>query len=239
MTVLDGPQLREELLKRVHQSIKDGNNPVVVFDLDGTLFDNGPRTWHILAEFAETHGHVELRKQLDGFTPTGLAYLMTDTFDALGINDQGIIRAAQDFWRQRFFTDDYQVFDIPGTGAVPFARAMYEAGASVIYLTGRDVPGMASGCLSSLRRHGFPVGLIRTGMVLKPDFETADIDFKTEAVDYIDSLGEVVGSFDNEPANCNLFLQKWPNALTGLIETQHAPGAPALDKRSVRFSTFG
>ena len=38
--------------------------PVVVFDLDGTLFDNGPRTWQILLDFAEHEGNTELRRRL-------------------------------------------------------------------------------------------------------------------------------------------------------------------------------
>ena len=60
---------------------------------------------------------------------------------------------------------------------------------------------------------GFPVGLVRTMMVLKPDFETKDLAFKTEAADFISQTGTVVAGFDNEPGNCNLFLDKWPEAL--------------------------
>ena len=37
--------------------------------------------------------------------------------------------------------------------------------------------------------------------------------------------------FDNEPGNCNLFLQRWPDAVVGLLDTHCAPGAPALDAR--------
>jgi hypothetical protein len=37
-----------------------------------------------------------------------------------------------------------------------------------------------------------------------------------------------VASFDNEPANCNLFKEEYPNAEIVFVDTQHVPGAPAL-----------
>lgn len=221
------------------RQVKDaGSVPVVVFDLDATLFDNGPRTWAILDEFAAQSGHTQLREKLAQLPKTGLPYLIKDTLALLGVTDEATIAAAQDAWFKRFFTDAYQAHDVPMAGAQAFARELYKAGATLVYLSGRDAPNMLVGCAESLRQHGFPVGLAHTLIVLKPDFESEDLAFKEDAVDFIAGLGEPVLAVDNEPGNCNLFLRAWPKAIVGLIETQHAPNPPALDDGVIRFADF-
>ncbi len=205
---------------------------VVVFDLDGTLFDNGPRTWQILVDFAEStlaggQGPA-LRRSLDGLPRKNLPYLLTDTLARCGVDDAVIVERAQKFWRERFFTDDYQRFDEPLPGAVRFADELFRAGASLVYLSGRDAPNMLVGCVSSLRTHGFPVGIPRTAVVLKHAWEDTDLDFKREALHFMDELGDVAGTFDNEPANCNLFAARWPQAHHFFVETAHAPDPPSL-----------
>jgi len=233
----DGHLLRETLA-RVRDVQQNGDAPVVVLDLDGTLFDNGPRTWNILAEFAEATGRGALRRALNGLRATGLPYLLQDTLALAGVRDQETIDAARAFWFARFFTHTYQTLDVPLAGARRFVDEVFKAGGTVVYLTGRDVPGMAIGCVQSLHDHGFPVALARTALVLKPDFETADLAFKSEAVEFIHRLGVVVATFDNEPANVNMFLARWPSSLSVLIETQHAPGAPALAAGATRALDF-
>lgn len=207
----------------------DGRSPVVVFDLDGTLFDNGPRTWQILVELAETEGHAALRRALDQMPRRDLPYLLRDTLRKAGLHeDPALLERAGAFWKARFFTDEYQRFDEPLAGALKYAGALYEAGATIAYLSGRDAPNMLVGCAAALRRHGFPVGLPRTAIVLKHKFEDLDLDFKREALGFVDELGVVVGTFDNEPANCNLFAERWPQALHFFVETAHAPNPPPL-----------
>lgn len=202
--------------------------PVVVFDLDGTLFDNGPRTWQILVDFAEHEGNATLRRTLDAAPRTRLPYLLKETLEKLGISDGGIVARAQQFWMDRFFTDDQQSHDIPISGALALVRALYEKGAIIVYLSGRDVPNMLVGVCLSLRAHGFPVGLARTVTVLKPSFHDDDLTFKKSALAFIEGLGEVVATYDNEPANCNAFCERWPAALHVFVDTQHAPNPPPL-----------
>lgn len=209
--------------KEVH-----GPSPVVVFDLDGTLFDNGPRTWQILIDFAEATGNTTLRTALDSLPRTGLPYLLKDTLARCGITDGALTEQALAFWRLRFFTDEFQRFDEPVHGAVRFVQALFDAGATVAYLSGRDAPNMLVGCAAALRRHRFPVGIPRTAIVLKHAFEDADIDFKRQAVDFVDTLGPVLATFDNEPAMCNLFAGRWPQGAHYFIRTAHAPNPPPL-----------
>ena len=182
----------------------------MVFDLDGTLFDNGPRTWKLVTEALEEGGYTEERQRLSDVSNRMLPYLVSDFLNGAGITDESIIKYATDYWFKGFFTDAYQKLDVPLEGSVDFANKIYNAGATLVYLTGRDVPGMLVGCTYSLRSGGFTVVFVRTMMVLKPDFETKDLAFKTEAADFISQTGTVVAGFDNEPGNCNLFLDKWP-----------------------------
>lgn len=212
--------------------------PVVVFDLDHTLFDNGPRTWEILREYAVAVGRDDLLVALDGLPRFGLPYLLSETLSMCNLYEEQMHDEALKFWFDRFFTDDYQRHDVPLPGAVSFASQLYDAGATLVYLSGRDSPGMLVGCTASLREHRFPVGLARTAIVLKPDFETPDLDFKTAAVDYIRTQGTVIATFDNEPANCNLFLDSWPDAANVFLETAHAPNPPPLATGMVRLRDF-
>jgi hypothetical protein len=48
----------------------------------------------------------------------------------------------------------------------------------------------------------------------------------------------VVASFDNEPANCNLFLEHHPEAKSVLLDTHHAPNPPVLDVRAAVIDSF-
>jgi hypothetical protein len=55
-----------------------------------------------------------------------------------------------------------------------------------------------------------------------------DTAFKDDALNDIRSYkGEVVATFENEPANANMFLRAFPGAVHALLQTIHSPGAEA------------
>lgn len=202
---------------------------VVVFDLDGTLLDNRPRTVAILNEAAVQWAadHPEATAAIRSLDPKQLGYLVTDALRERGV-DEALVGEALEVWKQRFFRDDTLAHDVPLSGAVEFARACYEAGGNLAYFTGRDLPNMALGSLASLRDRGFPVGVPGTELVLKPDFETPDLDFKRAVTPQLERIGRVVATFDNEPGNCNVFHEFFPEATHFLLLTQHAPNPPQL-----------
>src|SRR5262249_32600360 len=153
--------------------------PVVVFDLDGTLMDNRPRTAVILQEFAaelrrEAHDAAEV---LAAARAESLAYLLTETLRKLGLEHPELVERATTFWRGRFFTDEYLKHDIAIAGGVDLVRACYEAGATIVYFTGRDLPLMSLGSFQSLRDLGFPIGVVGTELVCKPDATIPDEAF--------------------------------------------------------------
>ena len=57
--------LLEAILADVATALEAGENPQVIFDLDGTLYDNGPRTWSLVAECLENEGLTAERDKLD------------------------------------------------------------------------------------------------------------------------------------------------------------------------------
>ena len=208
-----------------------GPAPLVVFDLDGTLYDNRPRTLQILMEYADEvrEEFPDVAECLTSLSGDGVRYLLSDTLRGVGVTDVHVVRDISSYWHERFFSDDYLHCDVPSEGAADYVNACHEAGAIVVYLTGRDVPGMLLGTVASLRDHGFPLGKAGVELVLKPDAGLADEAFKRMAVPTLGRVGEVVGFFDNEPANCNTALGCFPDADVALLETQRVEGAPDPD----------
>jgi hypothetical protein len=207
--------------------------PVVVFDLDGTIFDNRPRTRVILGELADTWrtSRPDQAKRIARLRHEEMAYLLTDTLKRVGVTDDAHVAEAQAFWKDRFFADEHLQHDVPLPGAVDFARACYDAGAILVYLTGRDLPNMGIGSFKSLRDSGFPIGVPGTELVLKPDAAMPDEAFKRLEAPKLARIGSIVASFDNEPGNCNTVLAQNPSCESVLVDTQHLPGAPPLDPR--------
>ena len=233
--------MKSTVLERILAAIEThrAERPVVLFDLDGTLYDNRPRTLRILHAFA---AQLPAPHALDGekirtLSYTQLKYRLDETLIPLGVAPS-VIEAAAVAWRTRFFTDAACSDDIPVAGSVPFVRRCWDLGATVVYLTGRDIPGMLLGTSRTLRDDGFPLALPRVELVMKPTFEEGDTSFKERLLAPLSDLGRIVASFDNEPANCNLFTRYWPDALTVLLDTQKAPGAPPLEAGVETIPTF-
>ncbi len=237
------PSGRAELLRSIIEASTRRYGeapPVVVFDLDGTLLDNRPRVVRIFHELAclWSSAHPDASAKVAAARPELIGYGVVDNLIRLGIDDAALHSEAAEFWKQRFFFDEYMKYDVEVPGAARFVRACYEAGAAIIYLTGRDLPNMALGTFGSLRDQSFPIGVVAATLITKPTFEMPDTDFKREVAPTFSRVGHVIASFDNEPANINLFLEHHPHAHAVFVDTQHAPEPPDLDDRSVVVDTF-
>jgi hypothetical protein len=206
----------------------DARCPIVVFDLDATIYDNRARTLEILMEYREEILEAEpgIAEALATLGADQVQYLLSDTLRTCGVTSSSIIADITRYWHDRFFTDDYLRHDVPLDGAPEYVRACHEAGGIVVYLTGRDIPGMFLGTIASLRDCGFPIGVAGTELVLKPDANLPDEAFKRGALPTLERLGDVVAFFDNEPANCNLAKTLFPDCTVVLLETQKVPYAP-------------
>lgn len=229
----DQRELLASIIERGKAFLAAGKRAVVVFDLDGTLMDNRPRTVTILRELGQTwHAKaVESAAALLDVTPPKLAYLVRDSLGRLGVEDEELLADGEMFWRDRFFTDDYQQHDIALAGSVAYAQALYAAGVNIVYFTGRDLPKMALGSFKSLRDLGFPIGVVGTELVVKPYFEMPDEEYKRTEGPNLSRIGEVIAVFDNEPVNCNVLLEHHPGCTSVFVDTQHFPNPPPLDPR--------
>jgi hypothetical protein len=227
----DRTRLLTSILDRAAE--RGAGSPVAVFDLDGTLMDNRPRMVAILHELAEEwqRGDPEAAARLAGASLQHVVYGFEETLRRLGIADEALHVRGLEFWKTRFFSDPHIRHDVEVKGARDFVSACYDAGAIIVYLTGRDLPNMGLGSFARLRDLGFPIGVIGTELVAKPTFNQSDVAFKQGAVPMLSRLGRVIAAFDNEAANCNLFAQYHPECTTVFMHTQHAPDPPPLDPR--------
>src|SRR5688500_20066441 len=144
-----------DVLRRILEGVASHEGkpaPVVVFDLDATLFDNRPRTLEILMEFREDvqADDPELAAALLTLDVDRVHCLLTDTLKECGIYRADLVKEISAFWHERFFTDEYIAFDAPLDGAPEFVRACHESGAVVVYLTGRGIRGRLGGTVAPL-----------------------------------------------------------------------------------------
>jgi len=227
----------------VEKALAEKATPVLVFDLDGTLFTTDRRHALILKEWAGANraAHPEAAAKLAGATDAdGAAYTVEENLAKLGVTDEAVVRSVKDHWWKRFFTNELVVVDPPVEGAAAYVKALHAKGAVIVYLTGRDVPQMGKGTQKSLQDSGFPVAVERAHMMLKPDPKMKDVAFKEEAAAKIKGLGRVVALFENQPRNLVALAKLFPEAVPVFVETNFDPKdelpPPA---NSIRIKSYG
>ena len=217
LPVSSARQVLDDMLARATAS---SGRAWVALDLDGTLFDNRPRTLAILQAFGMSKRH-EVPELMPAIAQLGihdLQYSPAAAVHKLGLPHTQLPDQFMAFWRDRFFTNAWQAVDTVEPGSVAFAHALVDAGVGVVYLTGRDRPGMMAGVLQSLDMHGFPLMTAQTQVVLKPNFAMADVEFKRGALAELGKNGPVVGLVDNEPPIVNMALETVPDLVSVRID---------------------
>ncbi len=240
--LLSAPRVLERLLSAAtaESARSHGRRSWVALDMDGTLFDNRPRTLAILHSFATAHRDTlpQLLAAVQKLTLDDLHYTPSQAIDALSLPQKDLGERFVSYWRDRFFTNSFQPLDHVEAGAAEFAHRLVDAGLGVVYLTGRDRPGMMHGVLQSLDAHGFPLMTPQAQVVLKPDFHLDDVAFKRAALVELVKNGPLVGLVDNEPGIVNMALEVLPETLCVRILRPHAPNPPRLDARAVQIPSF-
>ena len=220
--------MSEKLLDDIIATSRDCEKALAVFDLDSTLFHVNPRNLAVLRAFAETPTYktkypeaVEILAEVKTLAET---YHIREQIHHLGLGDQekSFYEELFEFWKKRFFSDDFLDFDEPYPGAVQFTQELYKNGVHIMYLTGRDVGRMRIGTERSLTRWGFPFGKPNVELVLKPHRSMDDAEFKA---DYLSELREdhaPVWFFENEPQNIHLVEKKAPHVKIIFFESVHS-----------------
>jgi hypothetical protein len=221
------PEALAKVIDRVEQSVYQGKKPIVVMDLDDTLIVTRERNLRILREFAAqndiqnaypTEAGKILRVQI-----SDIRYGLPDTLKGLGVENEDLTKKAGDFWLRRFFTNEYCALDKATPGAAKYLHLLVRAGATVVYLTGRDVPRMHDGTAANLVKNRFPMDPRQALLMMKPDPKLDDLQFKKDSFAQIAKMGEVVGAFENEPANINAMAEAFPSADAVFLDTVHSP----------------
>jgi hypothetical protein len=236
-------EVLNEVIKRSRAILAQGKLPIVVFDLDSTLFNVSMRSYEILREWLSHPGANSFQEtvaRLHELNPNEMKYSLQEVWDGRKIPHETVpyndhFHHVKSFWRKRFFSNEYLVYDRPTEGAVRFVKTLHDLGAKIVYLTGRDVPLMSFGTYDQLKAHQLPIEVDRTRLILKPKRHHDDLEFKGQAATTIMGWGEVVASFENEPKNlvamAKVFKPETMNVFIDSVSSDHpAPSAKGLYK---------
>lgn len=219
------PESLVDVVRNVKAAAKKGQHPVVVFDLDDTLFNARSRTFKILKDHVKQdiirQKFPEETRKIENMKQDVVAYQMKDTLKTVGIQSEEFTKGVNQFWSDKFFSNEYCAMDQVIAGAPEYVNKIHAAGGTVVYLTGRDKPRMEDCTIKSLRITGFPLGK-RAKLVLKPHKDMPDLQFKEEAFATVNRDGLVVGGFENEPANLNAMETAFPTAALVFLDTAHS-----------------
>lgn len=217
--------------KKLDELVESTKTPIAVFDLDGTVFDVVYRTMEIMRRFtampdirARFPEQVAIANRL---RHQDYHYGLESTLNAVGIDRYSehsahFLHAAETYWYKHFFTDELLAFDVPYPGARECVRHLHAKGVEIVYLSGRDVPNMSQGTIAALEKGGFPHTGHGVMMCLKPAYGQDDLLFKKQSIETISSSGEVIFTIDNEPANVQMFADRFPKALHVHFKSHHA-----------------
>jgi hypothetical protein len=213
-----------EVLNRVLTQAKSSTSPIIVLDLDSTLYEVRPRTFQILKEWREkAQLSSPFRSAMEKLDLSSVGYSLKDTFRSLGLeSDFSTLEEFQDaksFWSARFFSSEYLKFDHAYEGAVEFCKNLHGEGAELVYLTGRDEVNMGEGTRLNLLRDGFPLDSQKTHMMLKKSPQDSDVVHKKDSADWINRKGKVVASFENEPVNLIALYEQFPQSMHIFVDT--------------------
>lgn len=229
-TILKPNQILLQIKELVSQSPQ---KPLVVFDLDSTLFDVSPRLEKTLIDISLTPEFMQRFPEVNSYF-RNIKTLRNDWGFIKVLRRAGVdhdhyelfdyIREA---WIQKFFSNEYIHFDVPYEGASFFVNQLHKMEIPIAYLTGRDVARMEKGSREVLLKWDFPLNDSTAKLVLKPFKEMDDAQFKC---DWFKSLNfseySKVYLFENEPVNINLIKKEIPEVEMVFFDSTHSGKEP-------------
>lgn len=222
-------QYLQKILTEISNLQASGRPGLVVFDLDSTLFDVSPRLKKVLHHFAEVPEHqrlfpqaCEILKKVETYrSDWGVKNAVIRS--GLDKHHPDFHRAMKEFWVRTFFSNEYLEYDIPYEGAVDYVRKIWDLGAEIVYLTGRDIHRMGQGSRDVLLKWDFPLDDQRAQLVLKPQKGLDDAQFKS---DWFAQLRQgyygKIWFFENEPVNVNLVRLEHEHVDIVFFESTHS-----------------
>lgn len=218
---------QDQILRDSVRSLSTG--AVAVIDLDGVLFDTRTRQVRIIQMFAKQNQDEQLATIHKSHF---FDWSLTKTLTNLGIpREEAAKRAAalRPFWEQHFFSPEAVLWDEALPGAADWVSRIQDSGALVVYLTGRT-ENIRTQTMEALQAHRFP--WVGCQLFMKPHADMVDHQFKERALEQISGLGRVALGIDNEPIQINHLADRFPDAFTIWMCTDHSP-RPVKAKESI------
>jgi len=168
---VDGRQWMQDAVEDIKTRVANGENVKVVFDLDDTIWDGRPRTVELGHRYDAEHGtHLFDDLALDQVGKDGF-----ETAVNAGLS-RSDAKAFNSYWKSRVFTDEMAQFDAPMPEIDSLAQQAHDAGAQVIYLTGRPEAERET-TRGELQRLGLP-GADDAHLIMKPTLNQPTADYK-------------------------------------------------------------
>lgn len=224
---------RQILLQIKNLSLNHPRKPLVVFDLDSTLFDVSPRMEKVLIEISQTAEFIRRFPEVNSYF-RNIKTLRNDWGFIKVLQRAGVdhdhyelfdyVRSA---WIDKFFSNEFVHFDVPYEGASFFVNQLYHLEIPIAYLTGRDVARMEKGSREVLLKWDFPLNNDSATLILKPFKEMDDAQFKCDWFKTLDKdKFSKIYLFENEPVNINLIKKELPEIEIVFFESTHSGKEP-------------
>ena len=232
--IVYNPHALVDVIEKVKAAKAQNKNPVVLFDLDDTTLNTRDRTLRILRDFvgkkSVAERYPEEAKIVNGLIADQIQFNMAESLQSVGVTSQDFAKEVTNFWQETFFTDKYCREDVPTPGARTYLHILAANGATLVYMTGRDIPRMGKGTADDIKFYfSYRAGNPRSVLLLKPDPKTDDLIFKKSSFEKVKAMGDVVGVFENEPANINAMADFFAGATSIFLDTVHSPNAPQVE----------
>lgn len=220
--------LLHKILVRTQELTSKRKQSLIVFDLDSTLFDVSPRLERILLDFAAIPVNqrrfpeqIALFKDIRALrTDWGIKNALQRA--GLDGNHPEFQEAVKSYWQKNFFSNHYLQFDRPYEGAIEYVQALHKAGATIAYLTGRDVERMGTGSIEVMKEWRFPME-DRAELVLKPHRSIDDAEFKSNWFLKAQKMPfSSITFFENEPVNLHHLIRKCPSIEMVFFDSTHS-----------------
>ncbi len=192
----------ESLISRFDQAINGQKKPVLIFDIDSTIFNVSPRNQDIFDLFCSIHKaknpillKISSSYQLK-YTDWGL-----NPYLNMIPNNDSLKKEAHSFWKNHFFSGTFLFSDKPYKGIIPLIKLLYSKNSLILYLTGRDDHRMRKATLLQLRHWGLPLDTEKN-LITKPHKKMNDGEYKNKALLRIFKIyfKHSIFFFDNEPS---------------------------------------
>lgn len=233
----DTAPIYDRLADRAREIYSSGKSlPIVIVDIDDTLFDRRPRWMKILAdlltdESGDTPLTDEHRALIAKIKPRTMTRDLEASLRATGLADENVLSWLVERVNTLAGQDRYLMFDLPTPGATEFIKGLSTAGSMTVYLGGERLKDEATfGTERAISMFELPAPRGEVGALFMRDrTDQTEMEFKRELVGPIAEAGTVIAVFENEPEAANLMNDAFPEAEVVLLDSLREADTPLAE----------